>query len=124
MAVKGKGTKESPWVLQTPSGGSEFEAYRDEAADPPPANPIVEVAEPVAAPEPPPEILTLAPMIVGLILGPMAESQFRRALQISLGDPYVFFKHPGSAALLALAAVALVAPLLFRNLRKFRGEDA
>jgi len=35
MAVKGKGTKESPWVLQTPSGGSEFEAYRDEAADPP-----------------------------------------------------------------------------------------
>jgi thymidine kinase len=45
----------------------------------------------------------LAPMIVGLILGPMAESQFRRALQISLGDPFVFFKHPGSAALLALA---------------------
>ncbi len=66
----------------------------------------------------------LAPMIVGLILGPMAESQFRRALQISLGDPFVFFKHPGSAVLLALAAFALVAPLLFKGLRKFRGEDA
>jgi putative tricarboxylic transport membrane protein len=66
----------------------------------------------------------LAPMIVGLILGPMAESQFRRALQISLGDPFVFFKHPGSAALLALAAVALVAPLLFKGLRKMKGEDA
>ena len=47
----------------------------------------------------------LAPMIVGLILGPMAESQFRRALQISLGDPWVFFKHGGSATLLALAAL-------------------
>jgi hypothetical protein len=29
------GTKEKPWVLQTPSGGAEFEAYRDEKLDPP-----------------------------------------------------------------------------------------
>jgi len=34
-AVKGKGTKESPWLLQTPPGTSEFEAYRDAEADPP-----------------------------------------------------------------------------------------
>ncbi len=66
----------------------------------------------------------LAPMIVGLILGPMAESQFRRALQISLGDPWVFFKHGGSATLCALAVLALVAPLLFKGLRRFQGEDA
>lgn len=66
----------------------------------------------------------VAPMIVGLILGPMAESQFRRALQISLGDGLVFFKHAGSATLLALALVALVAPLVFKNLRKFKGDDA
>lgn len=65
----------------------------------------------------------VAPMIVGLILGPMAESQFRRALQISLGDGLVFFKHPGSATLMALAVVALVAPLVFKNLRRFKGED-
>ena len=65
----------------------------------------------------------LAPMIVGLILGPMAESQFRRALQISLGDSWVFFKHPGSASLLALAAAALIAPMVFRGLRRFKGED-
>jgi putative tricarboxylic transport membrane protein len=63
----------------------------------------------------------VAPMIVGLILGPMAESQFRRALQISLGDELVFFKHPSSAILLALAAIALVAPLLFKGLKKFKG---
>ncbi|MDB5931611.1 MAG: protein of unknown function transrane [Polaromonas sp.] len=66
----------------------------------------------------------IAPMIVGLILGPMAESQFRRALQISLGDSLVFFKHPGSAALLALAFIALVAPLLFKGLRRFKGDDS
>ncbi len=66
----------------------------------------------------------VAPMIVGLILGPMAESQFRRALQISLGDPWVFFKQPGSATLLALAVLALVAPLVFKKLRMFKGDDA
>ena len=30
-----KGTKEDPWNLRTPSGESEFTAYRDEKADPP-----------------------------------------------------------------------------------------
>jgi putative tricarboxylic transport membrane protein len=65
----------------------------------------------------------VAPMIVGLILGPMAESQFRRALQVSLGDYWIFFKHPASATLLAIAAFALLAPLLFKGLRRFRGGD-
>ncbi len=31
----GSGTKEDPWVLQTPSLTSTFQMYRDEAADPP-----------------------------------------------------------------------------------------
>jgi hypothetical protein len=31
----GKGTKESPWVLKTAPGTSDFEAYREENADPP-----------------------------------------------------------------------------------------
>jgi hypothetical protein len=33
--VKGSGTKQSPWVLKTPPGTSEFEAYRDETVNPP-----------------------------------------------------------------------------------------
>jgi hypothetical protein len=33
MAVAG--TKENPWNMKTPPGTSEFQAYRDEAADPP-----------------------------------------------------------------------------------------
>lgn len=31
----GKGTQTSPWKLKTPPGTSDFEAYRDEEADPP-----------------------------------------------------------------------------------------
>jgi hypothetical protein len=29
------GTKENPWILKTPPGTSEFQAYRDETANPP-----------------------------------------------------------------------------------------
>lgn len=32
--VTGDGTQESPWVLSTPSGGSQYEAWRDDDADP------------------------------------------------------------------------------------------
>ena len=32
---KGEGTKADPWKLKTPSGASEFLAYRDETLDPP-----------------------------------------------------------------------------------------
>lgn len=33
--VKGNGTREKPWTLETPSGGSTYEAFRDDALDPP-----------------------------------------------------------------------------------------
>ena len=33
--VKGSGTKEDPWVLETPPGTSEYQMWRDEEADPP-----------------------------------------------------------------------------------------
>ncbi len=35
MAPKGDGTAKTPWVLKTPSGQSEFTAFRDESSDPP-----------------------------------------------------------------------------------------
>src|SRR5713226_2508797 len=34
-SVKGAGTSQSPWVLKTPPGSSEFQAFRDEKLDPP-----------------------------------------------------------------------------------------
>jgi hypothetical protein len=33
--ARGSGIPEDPWILTTPSGKSEYEAYRDETADPP-----------------------------------------------------------------------------------------
>lgn len=33
--TQGEGTKAQPWLLATPSGGSRFEAWRDETLDPP-----------------------------------------------------------------------------------------
>jgi hypothetical protein len=33
--AQGQGTREKPWVLQTPSGGSEYTAFRDETLTPP-----------------------------------------------------------------------------------------
>ena len=34
-AAIGKGTRDDPWFLRTPSGESEFTAYRDKTSDPP-----------------------------------------------------------------------------------------
>lgn len=55
----------------------------------------------------------IAPVVVGMILGPMAETQLRRALQINNGDPMVLLHSPISATLLAIAVVALFGPLLW-----------
>ena len=33
--VSGLGTAGNPWILSTPPGGSEYEAWRDESAEPP-----------------------------------------------------------------------------------------
>ena len=35
VTATGSGTKADPWVLKTPPGTSEYQMYRDEAADPP-----------------------------------------------------------------------------------------
>ena len=59
-----------------------------------------------------------APMLMGLILGPMMEENMRRAMTVSRGDPMIFFQRPLSAALLAIAALLLlivVAPNIRRG---------
>ncbi|HYI90333.1 MAG TPA: tripartite tricarboxylate transporter permease [Beijerinckiaceae bacterium] len=65
----------------------------------------------------------IAPIVVGLILGPMAEAQLRRALSISLGDPLVLVQNPVSATLLAIAFIALVAPFAMKGLQRFKAAE-
>jgi putative tricarboxylic transport membrane protein len=57
----------------------------------------------------------VAPAVMGLILGPLAEQQFRRALAISQGDLTTFLSRPFSALLLSLAALVLLVPLVLRR---------
>jgi TctA family transporter len=64
----------------------------------------------------------LAPLLLGFILGPMLEEYLRRALILSRGDPTVFVTRPISAALLAVAALALIA-VLVPSVRKVRGPN-
>lgn len=56
----------------------------------------------------------IAPIVVGLILGPMAEQQLRRALAISQGDLTTLVQSPIAAVLLTLSALALIVPLILR----------
>jgi putative tricarboxylic transport membrane protein len=54
-----------------------------------------------------------SPVIIGMILGPLAEQQFRRAMTMSQGDLSVFLTRPISVTLLAIAVLALVLPIAF-----------
>ncbi len=59
----------------------------------------------------------LAAIILGVVLGPIAEVEFRRGLQMSNGDFSIFFTRPISATLLSLAIIALIIPI-WTNYRK------
>ena len=62
-----------------------------------------------------------APLLLGLILGPMMEEYLRRALLISRGDWSVFVTRPLSASLLAVAGLLLIVVLL-PSIKKKREE--
>jgi TctA family transporter len=62
-----------------------------------------------------------APMVLGFILGPMLEEQFRRTLLLSDGDFSIFLTRPLSAALIGVTAFLLLLMVL-PNLRKSRDE--
>jgi putative tricarboxylic transport membrane protein len=59
--------------------------------------------------------MPVAPAIIGLILGPLAETQARRALAISQGDPSVFIRQPIAGSILLISLVLLLVPLFFRR---------
>ncbi|TIV70497.1 MAG: tripartite tricarboxylate transporter permease [Mesorhizobium sp.] len=66
-----------------------------------------------------------APVIIGMILGPLAETQFRRAMTIANGDWTVFYRHPLSLTLLTLAFIGLVGPHIWAWIehRRTRGPE-
>ena len=59
-----------------------------------------------------------APVVVGMILGPLAEAQMRNALSIGEGRWTVFVERPMALALMLVAVAVLVLPPLLRLRRK------
>jgi putative tricarboxylic transport membrane protein len=62
-----------------------------------------------------------APLILGLVLGPMMEENLRRALLLSRGDPIVLLTKPISAGFL-IAAIILLGIVLAPAIRRKREE--
>jgi putative tricarboxylic transport membrane protein len=56
-----------------------------------------------------------APVVVGMILGPLAEAQFRNAVSIGEGSAMVFLQRPMSLAILLVVLTVLVLPRLLRR---------
>ena len=66
----------------------------------------------------------VAPAVIGLILGPVAETNLRRALAISDGDLTVLVSSPFSVVVLLVAVLAVVGPPVLRRLRRREGVAA
>jgi putative tricarboxylic transport membrane protein len=61
----------------------------------------------------------IAPMVLGTILGPLAETSFMTTMISFQNDWTIFFRRPISGVIMALTIIALVLPLLkkFRDIR-------
>jgi TctA family transporter len=64
---------------------------------------------------------SMAPVLLGFILGPMVEDNFRRALMISNGDLFVFVSHPISAIFCGLSLFLVVGQLILFVRKKMAG---
>jgi putative tricarboxylic transport membrane protein len=56
-------------------------------------------------------------LVMGLVLGEMAETAFHQSLQISDGTYRIFVSRPLSASILALSAALVLWPIIFRHKR-------
>jgi putative tricarboxylic transport membrane protein len=59
----------------------------------------------------------VTPLILGVILGPMAEQEFRRALQSAAGDWTVLVSTPFTISIYVLLALVLIVPQVLRRVR-------
>jgi putative tricarboxylic transport membrane protein len=60
----------------------------------------------------------IAPLIIGAILGPLAETQLRRALAISDGDPTALVSSPFSIAAYSLVVLVALVPQLLKRWKR------
>jgi len=64
----------------------------------------------------------VAPVLLGFVLGPLMEENFRRALALSHGNLAVFVQRPISAAFLAASALLILGQIFVRLRKSLRGR--
>ena len=60
---------------------------------------------------------SIAPIVLGMILGPLFESNLRRALRLSKGDWSTFIDRPISLACLIIVVIVLAGPWVLRQIK-------
>jgi putative tricarboxylic transport membrane protein len=65
-----------------------------------------------------------APVIIGMILGPLAEQNFRQAMTISAGDWTVFFTRPLSLTIIVIALSLVVVPKIYSMARESKRRQS
>jgi putative tricarboxylic transport membrane protein len=66
----------------------------------------------------------LAPLVLALVLGDMAESSFRQAMLLSQGGLAIFWSNPLVSSIVTLALVMLFWPIVGAAFGRLRGGDA
>lgn len=66
---------------------------------------------------------SMSPIVIGIILGPMAETNFRRALILSSGDASIFYKRPITLTFLIIAILTLFAPIIGPKLKRKKNSQ-
>lgn len=66
----------------------------------------------------------VAPAVLAIVLGPLAEPSLRQSLLISGGDPMIFFNRPYSGPIMVVALILLFLPVIFMVYKLFKGGRA
>lgn len=62
--------------------------------------------------------------MLAIVLGPLAEASMRQSLLIAHGSPSIFFTRPSAGAIMVVAIVLLLLPLLKRVHKTWTGARA
>ncbi len=68
--------------------------------------------------------LPILPLILGVIIGPMAEQQLRKSFQLSAGEISGLWSEPVAVTVYIIIAILLLVPLVLSILRKSRGGSS
>ncbi len=68
----------------------------------------------------------VAPAVLAIVLGPIAEPSMRQSLLLSQGDPTIFFTRPISGLIMVIAIILILLPLIkmIRDGRRGKGAEA